>query len=90
MNDIRGTFETLHRKYQRLDEELSQQGGIENILAMQQKLREALFAISGSELTTLLEEIEHARQTLESLKSGIDGLRSLKDAFKSATLPHAG
>ena len=90
MNDIRGAFETLNRVYQRVDEELSQQGGIDNILSMHQRLREALFAISSSELTRLLEEIERATQALETLKSGVDGLRSLKDAFKSATLPHSG
>jgi predicted translin family RNA/ssDNA-binding protein len=90
MNDIRGTFDTLNRVYERLDEEFSQQGGLDNILSMHRRLREALFAISGSELATLLEEIEHAKQALETLKSGIDGLRSLKDAFKSATLPYSG
>lgn len=86
MNDIRGAVEAVTQLCQQLDEKLSQQGGLKNTLGMHRKLREAVFAINSTELATLLNEIERARQTLDMLKADIAGLQSLKDAFKSATL----
>jgi predicted translin family RNA/ssDNA-binding protein len=87
MNDLRGSFDAISRIYQQLDEKLSQQGGIEDILAMHRRLREAVFAISNGDLVILLEEIDRAKQALDRLKGDIAGLSSLKEAFKSATLP---
>ena len=70
-----------------MDEKLSEQGGIENILGRHRRLREAVFAINSSDLVMLLEEIDRAKQALDTLKTGIADLRTLKETFKSATLP---
>jgi ubiquinone biosynthesis protein UbiJ len=86
MNDIKGTVEAVTQLYQQLDEKLSQQGGLQNILGMHRRLREAVFAINSSELAMFLNEIERVKQTLDTLKADLAGLQSLKDAFKSATL----
>jgi predicted translin family RNA/ssDNA-binding protein len=86
MNDIKGTVEAVTQLYQQLDEKLSQQGGLQNILSMHRRLREAVFAINSGELATFLNEIERVKQTLDTLKADLAGLQSLRDALKSATL----
>ncbi len=85
MNEIKGPMETVSRLYQQLDEKTSTQGGLENVLGMNRKMRGAMAAINSSDLQTLLREIDRTKQALDILKEDIVAICTLKEVFESTT-----
>ncbi len=85
MNEITGPMETVSRLYQQLDEKTSTQGGLENVLGMNRKMRGAMAVINSNDLQTLLREIDRTRHALDILKEDIVAIWTLKEVFDSTT-----
>ena len=84
MNDIHEPMDAVSRLYQQLDEKISSQGGLGNILGMNRRLREAMSALNSNDLVMLLREIDRARQALDTLKVDIGEIHALKEALELA------
>lgn len=83
MDDMKGPIEGVSRLYQQLDEKISESGGLGNLFGLHRKFRDALEAISVSELVTLLSEIQRAKDALSHLQEQIIEIHALKQAVES-------
>jgi hypothetical protein len=85
MDDIKGPIDTVSRLYQQLDEKISESGGLGNLFGLHRKFRDALEAITGTELVVFLSEIQRAKEALNRLQDEIIEIHALKQAFESRT-----
>jgi hypothetical protein len=84
MENVQVHLDGLGRMYQRLDEKISEKGGLGNLFGLHMKLRESLETISTGELDALLNEIHRSREALNRLQDEVIELRFLKEVFMSA------
>src|ERR1043166_748343 len=84
VDDVKSQMEGVTRLYQQLDEKITNDGGMQNLLGMNRKIREALEAISIGEIDNMLNEIHRAKEGLTRLQEDMVEIRVLKEILAAS------
>ena len=83
MDDVKSQMEGVTRLYQQLDEKITENGGMQNLFGMNQKIRQALESITIGDLDNMLNEIHRAKEGLTRLQENVIEVRVLKEVLSS-------
>lgn len=84
MDDVKSQMESVTRLYQQLDEKITHDGGMQNLLGMNRKIRQALESISIGDLDDMLNEIHRAKEGLARLQEDVIEIRMVKEVLTSS------
>ena len=85
MDDVKSQMEGVTRLYQQLDEKMTNDGGMQNLLGMNRKIRQALESISIGDLDDMLNEIHRAKEGLARLQEDVIEIRMLKEVLTASS-----
>jgi hypothetical protein len=83
VDDVKSQMEGVTRLYQQLDEKITDDGGMQNLFGMNQKIRQALESITIGDLDNMLNEIHRAKEGLTRLQENVIEIRVLKEVLSS-------
>ncbi|HEY7167735.1 MAG TPA: hypothetical protein VIB79_24470 [Candidatus Binatia bacterium] len=84
MDDVKSQMEGVTRLYQQLDEKITNDGGMQNLLGMNRKIRQALESISIGDIDNMLNEIHRAKEGLTRLQEDMVEIRVLKEILAAS------
>jgi hypothetical protein len=85
VDDVKSQMEGVTRLYQQLDEKMTNDGGMQNLLGMNRKIRQALESISIGDLDDMLNEIHRAKEGLARLQEDVIEIRMLKEVLTASS-----
>ena len=84
VDDVKSQMEGVTRLYQQLDEKITNDGGMQNLLGMNRKIRQALESISIGDIDNMLNEIHRAKEGLTRLQEDMVEIRVLKEILAAS------
>jgi hypothetical protein len=84
LDDVKSQMEGVTRLYQQLDEKITNDGGMQNLLGMNRKIRQALESISIGDIDNMLNEIHRAKEGLTRLQEDMVEIRVLKEILAAS------
>jgi hypothetical protein len=85
VDDVKSQMESVTRLYQQLDEKIMNDGGMQNLLGMNRKIRQALESISIGDLDDMLNEIHRVKEGLTRLQEDMIEIRVLKEILTASS-----
>jgi hypothetical protein len=85
VDDVKSQMESVTRLYQQLDEKITNDGGMQNLLGMNRKVRQALESISIGDIDDMLNEIHRVKEGLTRLQEDMIEIRVLKEVLTASS-----